>query len=73
MPIAHGPVVSGRVVLDEPTLADSTEVYVFAGGASAPACLSPEELAELHAGLAEADRGETISGEELFGRLRRHG
>jgi hypothetical protein len=35
--------------------------------------LSPEELVELEAGIAEADRGETISGDELFARLRRHG
>ena len=35
--------------------------------------LSADELAELEAGLAEADRGETISGEELFKQLRRHG
>lgn len=33
--------------------------------------LSPEELAELEAGLAEADRGETIPGAELLARLRR--
>jgi hypothetical protein len=33
--------------------------------------LSPEELAELEAGIAEADRGETISGDEFFARLRR--
>lgn len=34
---------------------------------------SPEELAELEAGIAEADRGDLISGEELFRQLRRHG
>jgi predicted transcriptional regulator len=33
--------------------------------------LSPEELAEFEAGIAEADRGETISGDEFFARLRR--
>jgi predicted transcriptional regulator len=36
-------------------------------------CLSAEELAELEAGIAEADRGESISGDELFARLRRYG
>ncbi len=32
----------------------------------------PEALGELEAGIAEADRGDTISGEELFERLPRH-
>ena len=35
--------------------------------------LSPDELAELEAGIAEADRGEMIPGDEFFARLRRHG
>ena len=34
---------------------------------------SPEELAEREAGIAEADRGEMIPGDEFFARLRRHG
>jgi hypothetical protein len=34
-----------------------------------PPRLSPEELAELEAGIAEADRGELISGEEFFRQL----
>ena len=50
MRVTHGTVVSGQVVLDDP---------------------SPDELAELEAGIAEADRGETISGDEFFARLRR--
>jgi hypothetical protein len=32
--------------------------------------LSPEVKAAIEEGLAQAERGETISGEELFGRLR---
>jgi predicted transcriptional regulator len=38
-----------------------------------PHLLSGGELAELETGLGEADRGETISGDELFKQLRRHG
>jgi len=34
--------------------------------------LTGEELAELEAGIAEAERGEMITGEELFTRLRRY-
>ena len=33
--------------------------------------LSPEEETEILEAIAEADRGETISPEELFARLRR--
>ena len=33
--------------------------------------LTPEEEAELRESIAEADRGETISAEELFARLDR--
>lgn len=35
--------------------------------------LSPEAEAELLAAIAEADRGDIISAEELFARLRRAG
>ena len=73
MRLAHGTIVAGKVVLDEPTVADGTDVYVLLKEADGPAGLIPEELAELEAGIAEADRGETISGEEFFARLRRHG
>ena len=38
-----------------------------------PHCLSGGEPAESEAGLAEADRGDTISGDELFDQLHRQG
>jgi len=46
---------------------------VATGTVDDPPKLSPEELAELEAGIAEADQGEMISGEEFFKQLRRHG
>jgi hypothetical protein len=73
MRVAHGTVVSGKVVLDDSSLPEGAKVYVLTGESGQPARLSADELAELEAGLAEADRGETISGQELFERLRRHG
>lgn len=72
MQVATGTVVSGKVELDEPLLTDGTEVFVITREPEADVKLSAEELAELEAGLAEADRGETISGDELFARLRRY-
>ena len=73
MRIATGTVISGKVVLDDVSLTEGTDVFVVTREREADVRLSPEELAELEAGLAEADRGETISGEELFARLRRYG
>jgi hypothetical protein len=72
MRVAHGTVVSGKVVLDDPCFPEGAEVYVLSREPGRALHLSADELAELEAGLAEADRGETISGEELFKQLRRH-
>ena len=73
MRLTHGTVVSGKVVLDESSLPEGAEVYVLSRESGSPVHLSAEEIAELEAGLAEADRGETISGKEFFKQLRRHG
>ena len=73
MRIATGTVISGKVVLDDVSLIEGTDVFVVTRERGAEVRLSPEELAELEAGLAVADRGETMSGEELFARLRRYG
>jgi len=73
MRVATGTVVAGQVVLDDSEFIDGTHVIVVSRDREDEVCLSAEELAELEAGIAEADRGETISGEELFARLRRYG
>ena len=73
MRVAHGTVVSGKVILDDASLPEGAKVYVLSGESGQPASLSADELAESEAGLAEADRGETLSGKELFEQLRRHG
>jgi len=73
MRVATGTVVSGQVVLDDSDFIDGTHVVVVSRDREDEVCLSPDELAELEAGIAEADRGETISGDELFARLRRYG
>lgn len=73
MRVATGIVVSGKVVLDDAAIADGTDVYVLTRDVEDPTTLAPEELAEIEAGVAEADRGDMISGEEFFKHLRRHG
>lgn len=73
MRVAAGTVISGKVVLDDGTLTEGSAVLVVISEREEDIRLSPKELAELEAGLAEADRGETVTGEELFTRLRRFG
>lgn len=73
MRVATGTVISGKVVLTDSAIPDGTDVYVLTRDAEEIPRLSPEELAELEAGIAEADRGDMISGEEFFKQLRRHG
>lgn len=73
MRIATGTDVSGKVVLDETPIADGADVYVLTRDLAVAPALSSEELAELEAGIAEADRGDMISGKEFFKHLRRHG
>jgi hypothetical protein len=71
MRVAAGTVISGKVVLDDGALTEGSAVLVVTREPEEEIRLSPEELAELEAGLAESDRGETVTGEELFTRLRR--
>jgi predicted transcriptional regulator len=70
MKVATGTVVDGKVVLNDPGIADGTQVFVLAREHEQDVQLTSEELAELEAGIAEADRGETIPGAELLARLR---
>ena len=71
MQFATGTVIDGKIVLEGTTLPEGTVVIVLARDSSETFEL-PEELeVELAASIAEADRGETVSGAELFERLRR--
>jgi len=71
MKVATGKVVKGTVVVDDPEFKDGTDVFILTREREDEVRLSPEELAELEAGIAEADRGEMIPGDELLARLRR--
>ena len=73
MGILIGTVVAGKVIVDAGSLVDGTDVYVIAREADGEVRLSPDELAELEAGIAEADRGELISEDQLFARLGKFG
>jgi hypothetical protein len=74
MKIATGKVVDGKVVVEGVALEEGASVTVLARDGEGGFTLSPEEEAELLLSIAEADRGETVSAEEVLEKLaRRHG
>lgn len=71
MQVATGTVVAGKLVVEGLDLPDGETVVVLARESESTVELSPEDEAELLEAMAEVDRGETISPEELFARLDR--
>jgi hypothetical protein len=71
MKIATGKVVGGKVVIDGEFLEEGESVTVLARDAENGFTLSPEDEAELLLSIAEADRGETFSAEEVLAKLAR--
>lgn len=74
MKIATGKVVDGKVVLEGVALEEGASVTVLVRDDERGLDLTPEEEAELLVSIAEADRGETVSADEVLAKLaRRHG
>jgi len=74
MKIATGKVVGGKVVVEGMDLEEGSSVTVLAKDGKDGFTLSAEEEAELAISIAEADRAETVSVEEVLAKLaRRHG
>jgi hypothetical protein len=71
MGVMLGTVKAGKVVVEEGSLVEGSDVFVITPDESGAVHLEADELAELEAGIAEADRGETITEDELFRRLGR--
>ena len=71
MQVATGTVVAGKLVVEGLDLPDGETVVVLTREADDDVHLSAEEEEELLEAIAEADRGETISAEELFAHLDR--
>ena len=71
MQLATGIVVKGKVVVEGEPLPEGTVVTILAREADETFEVPPELEAELAASIAEADRGETITADELIDRLRR--
>ena len=71
MQIATGIVVDGKIVVEGLNLVEGDSVTVLTREQEEVVHLSAKEETELVEAIAECDRGETISAEELFARLDR--
>jgi hypothetical protein len=69
MKMATGKVVGGKVILDGVSLEEGTAVTVLARDDEGGFDLTPEQEAELLLSIAEADRGEMVSAEEVLAKL----
>jgi hypothetical protein len=66
--------LAGRWCRRRAIFEEGTFVTVLARGEDSGVTLTPDEEAELLLAIAEADRGETVSAEEVLAKLaRRHG
>lgn len=72
MRVATGRVVDGKVEVEGAPLQEGSSVTVLASDGEEGFTLSTEEEAELLLSIEEADRGETVSGEEVLNKLARH-
>ena len=72
MQVATGTVLEGKIVVEGLELPEGETVVVLTRKPEGEVHLSPEEEAELLEAIAEANRDETISAEELFARLESH-
>ncbi|MGH9196184.1 MAG: hypothetical protein ACRD1T_10640, partial [Acidimicrobiia bacterium] len=71
MQLTTGTVVGGKIIVEGDPLPEGAVVTILARGSDEPFVVPPELEAELLESIAEADRGETMSADELLSRLRR--
>ena len=72
MGIITGTVVQGKVIVEGARLPEGAVVTVLTREPASSVFLSPEDEAALLEAIGEAERGKTISSEELFARLDRN-
>ena len=71
MQFATGTVVDGKVVVQGAVLPEGAIVAILARESDETFEVPADLEADLQASIAEAERGDTITSEELFARLRR--
>lgn len=70
MKVVTGKVVSGNIVIEGEPLEEGSTVTVLAPERDETFALDADAETSLLAAIAEADRGEVITGEQLLSRLR---
>jgi hypothetical protein len=73
MQVTTGTVVGGKVVVEGASLIEGSVVAVLSREPDEPFTLFAEDEDELLAAMAEIDRGEFISADELLNSLRKYG
>jgi hypothetical protein len=73
MKVATGVVVEGKVIVEGEALAEGSIVTVVLRDDKEAFDLTPEEEEELLESIAQIERGEFVTGEQLLERLRRLG
>ena len=71
MQLATGTVINGKIIVEGEPLPEGMVVTILVREAQETFEVPPELEAELLDSIAEADRGDTISADELLQRLRR--
>ena len=71
MQLAIGTVVGGKIIVDGDPLPEGAIVTILARESDETFEVPPEVEADLSESIAQAERGETISAEEVLRRLRR--
>ena len=70
MKVVSGKVIAGRIVVEGEPLEEGCTVTVLAPERDETFVLDSQAEASLLAAIAEANRGETITGEQLLSKLR---
>lgn len=73
MQVTTGTVVGGKVVVEGVSLAEGSVVAVLSRGSHEALALSTQDEEELLSAIAEIERGEFVSAEDLLESLRKHG
>jgi len=73
MQVTTGTVVGGKVVVEGASLVEGSVVAVLSRGPGEPIALSAQDEEELLASVAEIERGEFVSPEDLLESLRKFG
>ncbi len=73
MQFTTGTVVEGKVIVEGVPLVEGSVVAVLSREPDEPLTLSAEDEEELLAAMAEIERGEFVSAEELLESLRKYG